>query len=100
MASSISCTTIPASSTIPPTSSPCCPRLAPRLYSISSSPCAHAGEIHTTVAVVRYRSHNRDRGGVCSTLFADRTNTGDRLPVYIQPNKRFRLPADPPLPSS
>ncbi len=70
------------------------PRLAPRLYSISSSPRAHQGEVHTTVAVVRYRSHNRDRGGVCSTLFADRREPGDTLPTYIQPNKRFRLPAD------
>jgi sulfite reductase (NADPH) flavoprotein alpha-component len=68
------------------------PRLAPRLYSISSSPAAHSGEVHATVAVVRYRSHNRNRGGVCSTLFADRTNTGETLPLYIQPNKRFRLP--------
>ena len=70
------------------------PNLSPRLYSISSSPRAHAGQIHTTVAVVRYRSHNRERGGVCSTLFADRTNTGDQLPIYIQPNKKFRLPKD------
>jgi sulfite reductase (NADPH) flavoprotein alpha-component len=68
------------------------PGLTPRLYSISSSPHAHTGEIHTTVAVVRYRSHNRERGGVCSTLFADRTNTGDQLPIYIQPNRKFRLP--------
>jgi sulfite reductase (NADPH) flavoprotein alpha-component len=68
------------------------PKLAPRLYSISSSPLAHAGEIHTTVAVVRYRSHNRERGGVCSTLLADRIPTGERLPIYIQPNKKFRLP--------
>jgi sulfite reductase (NADPH) flavoprotein alpha-component len=74
------------------------PRLSPRLYSISSSPYAHTGEIHTTVAVVRYRSHNRERGGVCSTLFADRTATGETLPVYIQPNKRFRLPADATAP--
>lgn len=74
------------------------PRLAPRLYSISSSPSAHAGEIHTTVAVVRYHAHNRDRGGVCSTLFADRTDPGEALPVYIQPNKRFRLPANPKAP--
>jgi sulfite reductase (NADPH) flavoprotein alpha-component len=73
-------------------------RLAPRLYSISSSPSAHAGEIHTTVAVVRYRSHNRERGGVCSTLLADRTSTGESLPVYIHPNKRFRLPVDSSAP--
>lgn len=70
------------------------PRLTPRLYSISSSPSAHLGEIHTTVAVVRYRAHNRERGGVCSTLLADRVGRGESLPVYIQPNKRFRLPAD------
>jgi len=69
------------------------PKLAPRLYSISSSPFAHAGEIHATIAVVRYRSHNRERRGVCSTLLADRTSTGERRPIYIHPNKKFRLPA-------
>jgi sulfite reductase (NADPH) flavoprotein alpha-component len=74
------------------------PKLAPRLYSISSSPKAHAGEVHATVAVVRYRSHNRERGGVCSTMFADRTEIGGRLPVYIQQNKKFRLPADTDAP--
>ncbi len=68
------------------------PRLASRLYSISSSPAAHPGEIHTTIAVVRYRSHNRERGGVCSTLLAERTSAGNRLSIYIQPNKKFRLP--------
>jgi sulfite reductase (NADPH) flavoprotein alpha-component len=74
------------------------PRLAPRLYSISSSPKAHAGEVHATVAVVRYKSHNRERGGVCSTQFADRLPEGGTMPVYIQPNKRFRLPADAAAP--
>lgn len=70
------------------------PRLAPRLYSISSSPAAHPGQIHTTIAVVRYRAHNRERGGVCSTLLADRRDAGQALPMYIHPNKRFRLPRD------
>ncbi len=74
------------------------PKLTPRLYSISSSPAAHAGQIHTTVAVVRFTAHNRDRGGVCSTLFADRTSLSDRLPIYIQPNKKFKLPANPDAP--
>jgi sulfite reductase (NADPH) flavoprotein alpha-component len=74
------------------------PRLSPRLYSISSSPAAHAGEIHATVAVVRYTSHNRQRGGVCSTLFADRTSVSERMPIYIQPNRKFRLPANPDTP--
>jgi sulfite reductase (NADPH) flavoprotein alpha-component len=74
------------------------PRLTPRLYSIASSPIAHAGQIHATVAVVRYTSHNRERGGVCSTLFADRTSIAESLPIYIQPNKKFRLPANPDTP--
>lgn len=74
------------------------PKLSPRLYSISSSPAAHAGEIHTTVAVVRYSAHNRERGGVCSTLFADRASVSDRLPIYIQPNKKFRLPIEAEAP--
>ncbi|MGB6745098.1 MAG: sulfite reductase flavoprotein subunit alpha [Terracidiphilus sp.] len=74
------------------------PKLTPRLYSISSSPVAHLGQIHTTVAVVRYNSHNRERGGVCSTLFADRSAPLDRLPIYIQPNKKFKLPQDSDAP--
>jgi sulfite reductase (NADPH) flavoprotein alpha-component len=74
------------------------PRLVPRLYSISSSPAAHPGRVHTTVSVVRYRTYDRDRGGVCSTLLADRIEPGDRLPIYIQPNKKFRLPQDPNAP--
>jgi sulfite reductase (NADPH) flavoprotein alpha-component len=69
------------------------PRLTPRLYSISSSPIAHAGEVHTTLAVVRFRSIDRERGGVCSTFMADQVSVGERMPIYIQVNKRFRLPA-------
>lgn len=74
------------------------PKLTARLYSISSSPTFHSGELHTTVAVVRYRSHNRDRGGVCSTMLSDRLPIGARVPIYIQPNKKFRLPADSAAP--
>ena len=74
------------------------PKLTPRLYSISSSPLAHEGQIHTTVAVVRYRSYNRERGGVCSTFFADRSTLSDRLPIYIQPNKKFKLPQNSDAP--
>lgn len=74
------------------------PKLTPRLYSISSSPAAHGAQIHTTVAVVRFTAHNRDRGGVCSTFFADRTSLADRLPIYIQPNKKFKLPSNSEIP--
>ena len=68
-------------------------KLQPRLYSIASSPKAHPGEVHLTVAIVRYESHGRQRGGVCSTFFSDRM--GAEAPgVFIHHNKAFRLPED------
>lgn len=68
-------------------------KLQPRLYSIASSPNAHPGEVHLTVAIVRYNSHGRDRGGVCSTYLADRV--GDVVSgVFVHSNKAFRVPAD------
>ncbi|MFT3714746.1 MAG: sulfite reductase subunit alpha [Gordonia sp. (in: high G+C Gram-positive bacteria)] len=68
--------------------------LAPRVYSISSSPHAHNDTVHVTMAAVRYTSGDRRRGGVCSTYLADRTAEDDRVGVFITPNKAFRLPAD------
>lgn len=68
-------------------------KLQPRLYSIASSPNAHPNEVHLTVAVVRYESHGRDRGGVCSTYLSDRV--GDVCAgVFVHNNKAFRLPED------
>ncbi len=69
-------------------------KLPVRLYSIASSPLAHADEVHLTVAAVRYETHNRPRKGVCSTYLADLVKPGDTVQVFIQPNKNFRLPAD------
>jgi sulfite reductase (NADPH) flavoprotein alpha-component len=73
-------------------------KLPPRLYSIASSPLAHTDEVHLTVAAVRYETHNRPRKGVCSTYLADLVKPGDPVQVFIQPNKNFRLPADPSTP--
>ena len=68
-------------------------KLQPRLYSIASSPKAHEGEVHLTVAIVRYNTHGRDRGGVCSTYLSDRV--GDvAAGVFVHSNKAFRLPTD------
>jgi sulfite reductase (NADPH) flavoprotein alpha-component len=69
-------------------------KLPPRLYSIASSLLAHPDEVHLTVASVRYQTHGRQRKGVCSTYLADLVKPGDKVPVYVQPNKHFRLPAD------
>jgi sulfite reductase (NADPH) flavoprotein alpha-component len=65
-----------------------------RLYSIASSPLAHPDEVHLTVAAVRYETHGRTRKGVCSTYLADLAKIGENVPVFVQPNKNFRLPAD------
>ena len=69
-------------------------KLPPRLYSIASSPLAHPDEVHLTVAAVRYHTHGRDRKGVASTYIPDLVKPGDHIPVFVQPNKNFRLPAD------
>lgn len=69
-------------------------RLQPRLYSIASSPKAHPGQAHLTVGVVRYESHGRLRKGVCSTFLAERVTTETAVPVFVQPNRNFRLPTD------
>lgn len=67
-------------------------RLQPRLYSISSSPKAHPGQVHLTVGAVRYESLGRARGGVCSTFLADRAGPGTPVPVFVHVNRAFRPP--------
>lgn len=69
-------------------------KLAPRLYSISSSPKAHPGEVHLTVSAVRYEAHGRGRKGVASTFLADRVGDADFVKVFVQPSHGFRPPAD------
>jgi len=73
-------------------------KLQPRLYSISSSPKAHPGEVHLCVGVVRYDSLGRSRKGVCSTFLAERVPTGGAVPVIVHHNKNFRPPANPDAP--
>jgi len=63
-----------------------------RLYSISSSPKAHPGEVHLTVGIVRYELDGRPCKGVCSTFLAERAESG--VPVFIHKSPGFRLPTD------
>lgn len=69
-------------------------KLQPRLYSISSSLKAHPGEVHLTVGAVRFESHGRARGGVCSTFLADRVGADTAVPVFVQPSHGFKLPTN------
>ncbi|MES1972897.1 MAG: assimilatory sulfite reductase (NADPH) flavoprotein subunit [Pseudomonadota bacterium] len=68
--------------------------LQPRLYSLASSLAAAPGEAHITLAPVRYTLHGEARSGVASAQFADRGTPDATLPVYVQRNPHFRLPAD------
>jgi sulfite reductase (NADPH) flavoprotein alpha-component len=67
--------------------------LQPRLYSIASSQAVVGDEAHLTVAPVRYELKGTQRGGVASTHIADRLKMGNTIPVYVQENPHFRLPA-------
>ncbi len=68
-------------------------KIQPRLYSISSSPKAHAGQVHLTVGAVRYEKDGRPRKGVCSTFLAERGLAAGKVGVFVHSNKAFRPPA-------
>ncbi len=68
--------------------------LQPRLYSIASSLSAAPDEVHLTVSTVRYELNDEQRFGVASGHFSRHAEPDTELPVYIQANPHFRLPAD------
>ena len=72
--------------------------LQPRLYSIASSLSATPDEAHLTVSPVRYTLNGEPRSGVASAHLVDRAEPGTTLPVYVQGNPHFKLPApDAPI---
>ncbi|MEV4421563.1 assimilatory sulfite reductase (NADPH) flavoprotein subunit [Patulibacter sp. NPDC049589] len=68
--------------------------LQPRLYSIASSLAAAPDEAHLTVSTVQYDLRDLGRTGVASGHLARLTGEDDTVPVYVQSNEHFRLPAD------
>jgi len=72
--------------------------LQARQYSISSSPAAHPGRVHLTIASVRYGDARRTHGGVASTYLADRVRADGEVGVHLQPNAAFGVPSDPAAP--
>jgi sulfite reductase (NADPH) flavoprotein alpha-component len=73
-------------------------KMPARLYSIASSLNANPDEVHLTIGAVRYNAYGRDRKGVCSIFTAERLQPGDSVPIYIQQNENFKLPANPETP--
>jgi sulfite reductase (NADPH) flavoprotein alpha-component len=68
--------------------------LQPRLYSIASSSATFPGEVHLTVATVRYPLHGEIRMGVASGNLATRAVPESEIAVFVQSNPLFRLPDD------
>ncbi len=73
-------------------------RLTPRMYSIASSQAKHKDAVHTTVRVVRYHTHARDRQGLCSGHLGERAPEGATMPIFLHANANFRLPEDTDTP--
>lgn len=67
--------------------------LTPRLYSIASSRSVVGDEAHLTVAVVDYEAFGSSHHGAASRHLADAEEDAS-VPVFIEANERFRLPAD------
>jgi sulfite reductase (NADPH) flavoprotein alpha-component len=68
--------------------------LAPRMYSIASSPLPNDGnEVHLTVAHVHYNFEGANRWGVDSHYLCNLALDA-HVRVFVEPNNRFRLPAD------
>ncbi|PPT49525.1 assimilatory sulfite reductase (NADPH) flavoprotein subunit [Xanthomonas arboricola] len=67
--------------------------LTPRLYSIASSRKRVGEEVHLVVDELTYQAHGHAHLGSASGFLAA-LREGDTAPVYIEPNERFRLPAD------
>ena len=66
-----------------------------RLYSIASSPIAHQDEVHLAI---RLREFGDDkRLGLVSDKVSQLAS-GDKVHVYLKPNKNFRLTKDPSTP--
>lgn len=67
--------------------------LTPRLYSIASSQKVVGDEVHLTVAHVDYEAFGLRHRGTASGYLAQ-ASEDTRIPVFIERNERFRLPAD------
>ncbi len=67
--------------------------ITPRLYSISSSPEAHSGEVHITVAKDFFTVNEELKYGLCSEHLAALPMDCE-IEFYVHKNNEFRLPAE------
>ena len=72
--------------------------LGPRSYSIASSQQLVDEEVHLTVATLYSDAIGVQRHGVASRFLNHRLGPGGQVRVYLEPNRRFRLPENPDTP--
>ncbi|MEM7007433.1 MAG: sulfite reductase flavoprotein subunit alpha, partial [Pseudomonadota bacterium] len=65
-----------------------------RSYSIASSPILQPTAVDLTVAALRWTSEGRAYGGVASTYLADDCPLDVKIPLFLAPNRSFRIPED------
>ena len=68
--------------------------LTPRSYSIASSQASVDEEVHLTIATLYSDAIGQQRRGVASAYLNHRLQAGDEIGVFLEPNRRFRLPQD------
>ncbi len=68
-------------------------KVAPRLYSIASSPSAHQSQIHLTVSLNTFNLDGVNHYGLASKYLLD-YHEGKELEFYIHANSNFRLPEE------
>ncbi len=72
--------------------------ISTRAYSIASSPLAHPGQIHLTVALKKDAHNDNMNYGAASEALVTRFKPRDTLQVSIAKNSRFHLPTSPQVP--
>ena len=65
-----------------------------RAYSIASSNLIFKNSVNLIVSTQRWQRKTRDYGGVCSTFLSDSCELGDKVKIFLIPNKLFKLPDD------
>jgi len=71
--------------------------ITPRLYSIASSQLKNPDEIHLTVALVE-SSTKQPNNGLVSGLLCHSLKEGDKVEIYVENNRNFKLPENKDTP--
>jgi sulfite reductase (NADPH) flavoprotein alpha-component len=67
--------------------------IAPRLYSVASSPLSDARQVDLTVSLNRFMKEDEQHYGLCSRFLGELPQ-GSPIKFYIHRNRSFKLPED------